>query len=117
VSGGYLAFLGTYRPGEGAETAITLAHAAGLPLKIVAKVRPLIDGKHIDFVGEIDERQKGRLSWQCRRPAVPDLLAGAVRACHHRGDGLRNAEPSSREKRESSRPLSAHMPQSSPENP
>jgi glycosyltransferase involved in cell wall biosynthesis len=56
VPGGYLAFLGRIAPEKGPETAINLAHAAGLPLKIAAKVdradknyfeekvRPLIDG-------------------------------------------------------------------------
>src|SRR5439155_8623857 len=79
--GGYLAFLGRIAPEKGPETAISLAHAAGLPLKIAAKVdradktyfeekvRPLTDGKHIDFVGEIDERQKA------------DFLAMPPRCC------------------------------------
>jgi glycosyltransferase involved in cell wall biosynthesis len=67
---GYLAFLGRIAPEKGPEAAISLARAAGLPLKIAAKVdrvdkayfeekvQPLIDGKHIDLVGEIDEWQK-----------------------------------------------------------
>jgi glycosyltransferase involved in cell wall biosynthesis len=67
---GYLAFLGRIAPEKGPETAIRLARAAGIPLKIAAKVdkvdqayfenkvRPLIDGKDIEFVGEIDEPQK-----------------------------------------------------------
>lgn len=67
---GYLAFLGRIAPEKGPETAISLARAAGLPLKIAAKVdsadkvyfeenvQPLIDGEHIEFVGEIDEAHK-----------------------------------------------------------
>jgi len=67
---GYLAFLGRIAPEKGPEIAIRLARAAGIPLKIAAKVdradqayfetkvRPLIDGKDIEFVGEIDESQK-----------------------------------------------------------
>jgi glycosyltransferase involved in cell wall biosynthesis len=67
---GYLAFLGRIAPEKGPEAAISLAHAAGIPLKIAAKVdridqayfnskvRPLIDGKDIEFVGEIDQSQK-----------------------------------------------------------
>jgi len=67
---GYLAFLGRIAPEKGPETAIRLARAAGIPLKIAAKVdkvdqayfetkvSPLIDGKDIEFVGEIDESQK-----------------------------------------------------------
>jgi glycosyltransferase involved in cell wall biosynthesis len=68
--GGYLAFLGRITPEKGPEIAIQLAHAAGIPLKIAAKVdrvdqayfdtkvRSLIDGKEIEFIGEIDESQK-----------------------------------------------------------
>jgi glycosyltransferase involved in cell wall biosynthesis len=67
---GYLAFLGRIAPEKGPEAAIRLARAAGLPLKIAAKVDkvdeayfeakvwPLIDGHHIEFIGEIDEQQK-----------------------------------------------------------
>ena len=67
---GYLAFLGRITPEKGPETAIRLARAAGMPLKIAAKigradrtyfksrVEPLIDGKQVEFVGEIGERQK-----------------------------------------------------------
>src|SRR6185437_4278515 len=66
----YLAFLGRIAPEKGPEAAIRLARAAGLPLKIAAKVDkvdqayfeakvwPLIDGHHIEFIGEIDEQQK-----------------------------------------------------------
>ena len=68
---GYLAFLGRICPEKGPETAIKLARAADLPLKIAAKVdkvdrvyferkvEPLIDGKNIEFIGEIEEWQKG----------------------------------------------------------
>jgi len=67
---GYLAFLGRIAPEKGPETAIRLARAAGLPLKIAAKVdkvdrayfeskvEPLIDGHQIELIGEIDEQQK-----------------------------------------------------------
>ena len=66
----YLAFLGRITPEKGPESAIRLAQAAGLPLKIAAKVdkadreyfenrvEPLIDGHQIEFVGEIDEQKK-----------------------------------------------------------
>jgi glycosyltransferase involved in cell wall biosynthesis len=69
--GGYLAFLGRISPAKGPETAIRLARAAGVPLKIAAKIdkadaayyeaeiRPLInEGIGVDFVGEIDEAGK-----------------------------------------------------------
>jgi glycosyltransferase involved in cell wall biosynthesis len=67
---GYLAFLGRITPEKGPETAIRLALAPGLPLKIAAKVEqnryfkehvePFVDGKHVQFVGEVGERDKER---------------------------------------------------------
>jgi glycosyltransferase involved in cell wall biosynthesis len=68
---GYLAFLGRIAPEKGPETAIRLARAARMPLKIAAKVEradepyfqitisPSLDqGNGIEFMGEIDESQK-----------------------------------------------------------
>jgi glycosyltransferase involved in cell wall biosynthesis len=67
---GYLAFLGRITPDKGPETAIQLARAAGMPLKIAAKIvrserhyftqriKPLLDGTEVEFVGEIDEAHK-----------------------------------------------------------
>jgi len=67
---GYLAFLGRITPDKGPETAIQLARAAGLPLKIAAKIvrserryftqriEPLLDGTDVEFVGEIDDAHK-----------------------------------------------------------
>lgn len=67
---GYLAFLGRIAPEKRPDRAIEIALRAGLPLKIAAKVdradeayfrdivRPLIDHPLIEFVGEINERQK-----------------------------------------------------------
>jgi glycosyltransferase involved in cell wall biosynthesis len=68
--GGYLAFLGRISPEKGLPAAIEIAKAAGIPLKIAAKVdkadqayfenqiRFLLDHSQIDFVGEINESQK-----------------------------------------------------------
>jgi glycosyltransferase involved in cell wall biosynthesis len=68
--GGYLAFLGRLSPDKGPETAIRLARAAKMPLRIAAKLpraergyfkeqlEPLIDGKEIQIVGEVNERTK-----------------------------------------------------------
>jgi glycosyltransferase involved in cell wall biosynthesis len=71
-SGGYLAFLGRISPEKRPDRAIRIARAAGIPLKIAAKVdkideeyfrseiRPLIDGTSVEFIGEINEREKGQ---------------------------------------------------------
>jgi len=69
--GNYLAFLGRISPEKGPEAAIRLAAAARLPLRIAAKVprdgseyfreriKPLIDGKQVEFVGEVGDKDKG----------------------------------------------------------
>jgi glycosyltransferase involved in cell wall biosynthesis len=66
----YLAFLGRISPEKGPDRAIRLALRTGIPLKIAAKVdradheyytsviKPLIDGRHIEYVGEIGEHDK-----------------------------------------------------------
>jgi len=68
--GKYLAFLGRISPDKRPDRAIRIARAAGMPLKIAAKVDkvdeeyfrseilPLIDGPGVEFVGEINEREK-----------------------------------------------------------
>jgi glycosyltransferase involved in cell wall biosynthesis len=68
--GGYLGFLGRISPEKRPDRAIRIARAAGIPLKIAAKVDkvdedyfrnhilPLIDGPSVEFVGEINEREK-----------------------------------------------------------
>jgi len=67
---GYLAFLGRISPEKGPETAIRIARTAAMPLKIAAKVdkadqtyferkvRPLLGGSDVEFLGEINEGQK-----------------------------------------------------------
>ena len=70
--GGYLAFLGRISPEKRPDRAIEVAARCGLPLRIAAKVdrtdqlyweeviRPLVDkNPNVDFVGEINEAQKG----------------------------------------------------------
>ena len=68
---GYLAFLGRISPEKGVDRAIEIARRSAMPLKIVAKVdrvdreyfatqiRPLIDGREIEFLGELNDADKG----------------------------------------------------------
>jgi glycosyltransferase involved in cell wall biosynthesis len=68
--GGYLAFLGRISPEKGPDAAIRIAAAAGMTLKIAAKVdkadadyfatqiAPLIEQPHVEFIGEINEHEK-----------------------------------------------------------
>jgi glycosyltransferase involved in cell wall biosynthesis len=70
--GSYLAFLGRISPEKRPDRAIRIARAVGIPLKIAAKVDkvdedyfrndilPLIDGPGVEFIGEINEREKTR---------------------------------------------------------
>jgi glycosyltransferase involved in cell wall biosynthesis len=74
----YLAFLGRIAPEKGPDKAIRIARAAGIPLKIAAKVdrvdqvyfetviRPMLADGGVELVGEINDAQK------------PDFLSGAV---------------------------------------
>lgn len=78
VKPAYLAFLGRIAPEKRPDRAIRIARRAGVPLKIAAKVdavdeayyrdriRPLIDGKHIEMLGEIGDAEKS------------DFLSGAM---------------------------------------
>lgn len=68
--GDYLAFLGRISPEKGPDRAIAIAKAAGVPLKLAAKidkvdvdyfkavVEPLLDDPLIEFVGEIGDHEK-----------------------------------------------------------
>ena len=70
--GSYLAFLGRISPEKRADRAIRIARAAGISLKIAAKIDkvdedyfrndilPLIDGPGVEFIGEINEREKAK---------------------------------------------------------
>jgi glycosyltransferase involved in cell wall biosynthesis len=78
VSPSYLAFLGRICPEKRPDRAIRIARAAGIPLKIAAKVdrvdeayfrdtiRPMIDGRNVELIGEISDAEK------------PDFLSGAI---------------------------------------
>ncbi len=74
----YLAFLGRISPEKRPDRAIRIACAAGIPLKIAAKVdnadrayfeaviKPMLDDPGVELIGEINEAQK------------PDFLSGAI---------------------------------------
>jgi glycosyltransferase involved in cell wall biosynthesis len=69
-AGDYLAFVARISPEKGPEAAIHIARAAGIPLKMAAKVdpadrlyfeervRPLLEGGGVEWIGEIDEAGK-----------------------------------------------------------
>jgi glycosyltransferase involved in cell wall biosynthesis len=74
----YLAFLGRIAPEKRPDRAIRIARAAGIPLKIAAKIdradaeyfettiKPMLAGGGVEMVGEISDREK------------PDFLSGAI---------------------------------------
>ena len=69
----YLSFLGRIAPIKGTHLAIQVAKKSGIPLKIAGEVQPIfrdyfeseikphIDGKFIEFVGEVDLAEKNEL--------------------------------------------------------
>ena len=70
-NGGYLAFVGRISPEKGPVDAIRISRSLGIPLKIAAKVdkldesyfrevvQPMLAAEGVDFIGEINERDKG----------------------------------------------------------
>jgi len=74
----YLAFLGRISPEKSPDRAIRIARRAGIPLKMAAKIdrvdeayyreriRPMIDGRHVELIGEIGDSEKS------------EFLSGAV---------------------------------------
>ena len=81
--GGYLAFLGRICPEKRVDRAIAIARQVGLPLKIAAKIdrvdesyfrseiAPLLAQPGIEFIGEIDERQKNAFLGEARALLFP----------------------------------------------
>jgi len=82
--GGYLAFLGRISPEKGPVDAIAIALAAGLPLKIAAKVddadmaywrkvvKPLVDKEtSIEYIGEIAEHEKAEFLGNAKAVLFP----------------------------------------------
>ena len=78
VTPSYLAFLGRIAPEKRPDRAIRIARAAGIPLKIAAKIdradqeyfdsviKPMLPGGGVEMIGEIGDKEK------------PDFLSGAV---------------------------------------
>jgi glycosyltransferase involved in cell wall biosynthesis len=81
--GNYVAFLGRISPEKRPDRAIAIARALGIPLKIAAKVdradeayfrtkiEPLLDGPGVEFIGEINERQKGQFLGEAQALLFP----------------------------------------------
>jgi glycosyltransferase involved in cell wall biosynthesis len=81
--GDYLAFLGRISPEKAPDAAIRIAAAVGLPLKIAAKVdrvdeeyfkskiKPLLSGADVEFIGEIAEDQKSEFLGNARALIFP----------------------------------------------
>jgi glycosyltransferase involved in cell wall biosynthesis len=81
--GKYLAFLGRISPEKRPDWAIDMAQASGVPLKLAAKIdekdqlyyerriKPRIDGKLVEFVGEISEREKSEFLGNALALAFP----------------------------------------------
>jgi glycosyltransferase involved in cell wall biosynthesis len=81
--GGYLAFLGRISPEKRPDRAIRIARETGIPLKIAAKVdkvdaayfreqiEPLLDQPGIEFIGEINEREKTEFLGEARALLFP----------------------------------------------
>ena len=69
----YLAFLGRIAPSKGTHLAIAIAKRAGIPLKVAGEIQPLykkyweekvkphVDGKFIEYVGEVGREEKKEL--------------------------------------------------------
>jgi glycosyltransferase involved in cell wall biosynthesis len=80
---GYLAFLGRISPEKRPDRAIAIARESGIPLKIAAKVdkvdqvyfrdqiEPLLDQPGIEFIGEINEREKTEFLGEARALLFP----------------------------------------------
>ena len=81
--GNYLAFLGRISPEKRVDRAIEISRAVGMNLKIAAKVdrvdrpyfkevvEPLLQDRHVEYVGEIGEREKSRFLGEARALLFP----------------------------------------------
>jgi glycosyltransferase involved in cell wall biosynthesis len=85
ASGQYLAFLGRISPEKGLDIAIAIARRSGMNLRVAAKVdkadaeyysrviRPLLQDarNHVEFMGEVGEREKSELLGNARALLLP----------------------------------------------
>ena len=81
--GGYVAFIGRISPEKGPERAIHIARTLGVPLRIAAKidrvdeayfreiVAPLLDGPGVEYIGEINEQEKGEFLGEAQALLFP----------------------------------------------
>ncbi len=79
----YLAFIGRIAPVKGTHLAIEVAKKAGMPLKIAGEVQPIfrhyydqyikpqLDGRLIEYVGEADLKRKNELLGKARAMLFP----------------------------------------------
>lgn len=79
----YVAFLGRISPEKGADRAIRIAQRCGIPIKIAAKVdrvdevyfrevvEPLLSEPGVEFIGEINERQKSKFLGEAKALLFP----------------------------------------------
>jgi glycosyltransferase involved in cell wall biosynthesis len=79
----YLAFLGRIAPMKGTHLAIEVARASGLPLKIAGEIQPIfrgywdqeiaphVDGRQIEYVGEVGFEAKNELLANARALLFP----------------------------------------------
>lgn len=79
----YLTFLGRIAPAKGTHLAIEIARKAGLPLKIAGEIQPVnkdywetqvkphVDGKMIEYVGEVGITEKDELLGNSRAMLFP----------------------------------------------
>ena len=91
TEGRYLAFLGRLTKEKGPEAAMRIARSAGMPLRIAAKVpkgergyfkeqlEPMIDGREVQLIGEVNDQTKQDFSPAprrcCSRSTGPSLSA------------------------------------------
>ena len=103
VKPSYFAFLGRIAPEKRVDRAIHIARETGVPLKIAAKVdradrdyfeeniKALIDGTHVEYIGEITDAEKSEFLSGAHGAAGSDRLARAVRPGDDRSLGLRHS--------------------------